>query len=184
MSIERQIEHMMGLKAGTLQAPTARVSAHDQMSTTWAQLLPAVDFAPRDGRLGPGKRYKIDNHRGALLAAKLAGIAEKTPVVIDFDHQTLRAAATGEKAPAAGWIYGAQWVPGQGLFASVNWTRGALDLIAAREYRYISPVVGIDAELNVTEVQMASLCNLPAVLGMRPVVASVPSVHSSPARFV
>lgn len=120
-----------------------------------AQLLPAGKFAARDGRPGPGKQWSINDEQGLKLAADLNAIAARTPIVIDYDHQTLRAETNGQQAPAAGWIQDVAWRPGEGLFARVEWTLAARARIEAGEYRYISPVITSDANGNVTGVHLA-----------------------------
>lgn len=132
-----------------------------------AQLLPAGDFSGRDGRPGAGRKWRVDDVQGRALAAQMNVTAARTPIVIDYDHQTLNAGSNGAKAPAAGWIHGVEWRDGRGLFARVEWTPAAKAHIEAGEYRYISPVIFYDKQtLVVTGVAMASLVNLPALLGM------------------
>lgn len=138
-----------------------------------AQLLPAGTFAARDGRPGPGKSWKVNDAQGARLAADINAIADKTPIVIDYEHQTLRAETNGQPAPAAGWITRVEWRAGQGLFATVNWTDAAKALIASGAYRYISPVITADDAGNVVGMHLAALVNHPALLGMEPVVAQL-----------
>lgn len=153
-------------------------------ATGWAQLLPAGEFAGRTGRPGPGKTWKVTEARGQLLAAELNAVAARTPIVIDYDHQTLFAATSGTKAPAAGWINAVEWRKGEGLFAKVDWTPAAKAHIDAGEYRYISPVILYDQDTgDVTHVAMGSLVNHPDLLGMdaattAALAALVPSTHS------
>ncbi|MBE7419837.1 MAG: hypothetical protein HS128_19195 [Ideonella sp.] len=143
-----------------------------------AQLLPAGEFAARDGRPGPGKRWRISDEQGARIAASLNATAAATPVVIDYEHQTLLARSNGQAAPAAGWIRSAAWRAGEGLFATVEWTAAAKARIDAGEYRYISPVITYDEDGTVTGVQLAALVNHPALLGMEPVVAQLATQFS------
>jgi phage I-like protein len=145
-----------------------------------AQLLPAGEFAARDGRPGPGKVWRIDDAAGQALAAKLSAVAAKTPVVIDYDHQTLYVAMHGQKAPAAGWINSARWVDGAGLFAEVEWTAAAAQDIEKREYRYISPVISYEEETGrVVAVELAALVNFPALTGMHAAVAHLAAQHTN-----
>ena len=130
------------------------------------QLLPAGQFAARDGRPGPGKTWRVTDTQGQALAASLNAITAQTPVVIDYEHQTLHAPANGQPAPAAGWIKRAEWRAGLGLFADVEWTAAARAAIQAGEYRYISPVISFSADGTVQGVAMAALTNYPALLGM------------------
>lgn len=152
-----------------------------------AQLLPFGEFTARDGRPGPGKTWKVDNDTGRLIASKLSAIAAKTPIVIDWDHQTLSAAEKGHQAPAAGWIQSVEWLDGTGAFATVEWTAKAAAAIHAKEYRYISPVLVFDETTGqVTEVLMAALVNYPGLLGMEPARAAALSAslaaHQPPPR--
>ena len=138
-----------------------------------AQVLPAGNFAARDGRPGPGKHWTISDTAGPVLAAQLSVIAAKTPISIDYEHQTLLAATNGQPAPAAGWMVGFEWRAGEGLFAKVNWTPRAKAFIDGNEYRYISPVILYDALGNVTGLHNAALVSTPAILGMDAVEAAL-----------
>lgn len=144
------------------------------------QLLPAGQFAARDGRPGAGKKWKITDAQGATLAASLNAITAQTPVVIDYEHQTLHAPANGQPAPAAGWIKRAEWRAGQGLFADVEWTAAAKAAIQAGEYRYISPVITYSADGTVQGVAMAALTNYPALLGMDAALAHLSALTITP----
>lgn len=144
-----------------------------------AQLLPAGEFTARDGRPGVGKTWKLTDAQGAALAASVNAVAQQTPIVIDYDHQTLTAQATGTKAPAAGWIKRVEWLSGQGLFADVEWTAAAKAHIDAKEYRYISPVIQYDQAGVVVGMALAALVNFPALLGMEPAMTTALSALST-----
>ncbi|URI06633.1 phage protease [Aquincola tertiaricarbonis] len=138
-----------------------------------AQLLPAGEFAARDGRPGPGRTWKLSDEQGRKIAAELSAIAARTPVVIDYEHQTLHAATNGLPAPAAGWINSAVWRDGEGLFGAVDWTPRAKAAIAADEYRYMSPVIAYAEDGTVAGVSLAAITNYPALTGMDQVVAAL-----------
>lgn len=139
-----------------------------------AQLLPAGKFSGRDGRPGKGKHWSLSDAQGEKLAASINAVAAQTPIVIDYDHQTIRAEKNGQVSPAAGWILSAEWRAGKGLFATVDWTPKAKASIDAKEYRYISPVIQTDADTGeVMGLMLAALVNHPALLGMEPVVAQL-----------
>jgi phage I-like protein len=143
-------------------------------ATGSAQLLPAGEFAARDGRPGNGLKWHIDDAQGARLAADINRVAAQTPIVIDYEHQTLNAERNGQAAPAAGWIRSVAWVAGRGLFAAVEWTDKARAHIAANEYRYISPVIAWDKSTGrVVGLHNAALVNHPALLGMDSVGAAL-----------
>jgi len=157
-----------------LSALLASTLALGAQAAEWVQLLPAGEFAARDGRPGAGRTWRVDDTLGTQLAARFNATAARTPVVIDYDHQTLYVREHGRKAPAAGWMDAAEWRAGQGLFAKVQWTPAAAQHIQEREYLYISPVLLYDADtLQVHGVALAALVNFPALLGMEPVLAQL-----------
>ena len=140
------------------------------------QLFPAGRFNARDGRPTEpaGGHWQLDDAIAADLLVRLSG--RQTDIVVDYEHQTLNAEANGKPAPAAGWITprSVEWRSGVGLFATaLDWTDSAKAHIAAREYRYISPVFSYDrqsgAVLNLLHV---ALTNYPAIDGMDALVAS------------
>lgn len=145
-----------------------------------AQLLPAGEFAARDGRPGVGKTWKLTDAQGEALAATVNQVAAQTPIVIDYEHQTLTATEKGHKAPAAGWIKHVEWLTGKGLFADVDWTEAAKAHIDAKEYRFISPVITYDASGKVTGFQLAALTNHPGLLGMEPAMAALSTFAGFP----
>jgi phage I-like protein len=146
------------------------------------QLLPHGEFAARDGRPGPGKKWKLDDTRGQALAARMNDEVAQTDFLFDYDHATLSVDKHGRRAPAAGWAKGVKWHDGQGLFAEpVTWTPAAAQHIKDGEYRYVSPVLAYDRDSGeVVHVFMASLVNYPALAGMEPVVARLAAQFSPP----
>lgn len=139
-----------------------------------AQLLPFGEFSARDGRPGPGKKWRLTNAQGRALAGKTNATAAQTPLVVDYEHQTIHSTTNGAKAPAAGWIHQVEWVDDRGLFAKVEWTDAAKAAIDSGEYRYFSPVIQFDEDTGtVTGVLMGALVNYPAILGMQAVQAAL-----------
>jgi phage I-like protein len=96
----------------------------------WVHLIPAGTFSGRDGR-GP---YTLDAQ--AVLDAFAANGAD---LPIDYDHQSLTAEEKAGPVPAAGWIKELA-AREDGIWARVEWTPRAAELLAHREYRYLSPV--------------------------------------------
>lgn len=145
-----------------------------QAANGMAQLLPAGEFASRDGRPGPGKTWKLGDAQGRALAERLNAVAALTPIAIDYEHQSMLAAANGQPAPSAGYMLGFEWRDGTGLFARVEWTERALGFIKAGEYRYISPVILFDTKTGeITGLHNAALVSTPALLGMDAVQAAL-----------
>ncbi len=79
--------------------------------------------------------------------AELAAIVERAngvvaangnPIQIDYEHASLDPPASG--APAAGWMYSFT-LENDGVYAEVEWTERAAEMIKAGEYKYISPVI-------------------------------------------
>lgn len=139
-----------------------------------AQLLPAGSFAARDGRPGKNLTWKVSDVNGAKLADQLNAVAAATPIVIDYEHQTMLSPDNGQRAPAAGWITSVEWRNGEGLFAEVDWTDAARGHIDAKEYRFISPVIDYDKKTgDITGLHNAALTNFPALTGMKPVIAQL-----------
>jgi phage I-like protein len=141
------------------------------------QLLPAGAFSARDGRPADAPGWKLD----AALAQVLIAAAESraTPYVIDYEHQTLLAKENGKPAPAAGWFTKMEWRDGVGLFAvDVEWTANAQGMIAAKEYKFVSPVIGYDKKTGaVTSLYMAAITNNPAIDGMDEVLLAAASLR-------
>lgn len=130
------------------------------------QLTPAGSFLPRDGRELKVPSWFID----AQSAQSVIGLfsARRTPPVVDYEHQTLRSETNGQPAPAAGWMRGLHWRD-SGLWATVELTARAADLVRAREYLYVSPVLYYDpATGQVLAIEMAALTNNPAIDDMAP----------------
>lgn len=136
------------------------------------QLTPDGLFRARDGRPSHLAGWQISPEIAARVLARLR--ARQTPVVVDYEHQTLNADSNGQPAPAAGWIDPAtvEYRPGQGLYAPVTWTARAKAMIEAGEYKFVSPVLPYDAATGeVLDLLHVALTNFPAVDGMAPVAA-------------
>lgn len=118
----------------------------------WVQLLPAGQFQGRDGR-GP---YRLDNADAVIAATRALGM----DLPIDRDHQT-DFAPRGTAIVAAGWIRELS-ARSDGLYGRVEWTDTAKAQLAAREYRYLSPVFDFVRESGrVVRVLRAALTNNP-----------------------
>ena len=140
------------------------------------QLLPPGPFRAVDGRPTDAPHWVLPPERAAALRAEVA--ARRTPRVIDYEHQTLHAEHNGQPAPAAGWFHQVASRDG-GLYAlAVEWTERAKALIAAREYRYISPVFTYEpGSGEIVDVLHAALTNTPALDGLAAVSARYQSLH-------
>lgn len=137
------------------------------------RLLPAGRFAAADGSGRPAgipQGWLLDDAAAARLVA--AALARASDYVIDYEHQTLNAAANGKPAPAAAWFKRLEWRPGDGLYAvDVRWTDRAAQLIAAGEYKYVSPVFSYAADGRVLALGPAALTNNPGLDGLTDLAA-------------
>lgn len=155
----------------------ARLVAADRV-----QLFPAGEFRALDGRPHDCPCWRMD----AAVAARLiaAADARQTPYVLDYDHASLTAASTGARAPAAAWWHSLEWVEGVGLFGvGVEWTAAAADMVAAGEYRFVSPVFSYDPATGaVVALINAGLTNNPALDGLADVAQVVAASLLVPAQ--
>jgi hypothetical protein len=146
------------------------------------RILPAGQFAPSDGRpmTTQGGIWQLFDEDGARIASEFN--ARASARVIDYEHATVLAKTSGNKAPAAGWIKRLEWRPGDGLWAvDVEWTEAAAQAIAAREYRYVSPVFTYDPNTGrVISLLHAALTNDPALDGLTDLAALAAQLFSSP----
>lgn len=139
------------------------------------QVLPSGAFRARDGR--PATEYPhltdwvFDEAAAKTVLAALA--TRQTPLVIDYEHQTINTEINGQPAPAAGWVETLpQWQAETGLTMEVKWTTRAKAMIKADEYRYLSPVFSFDQDTGrVLALHHVALTNYPALDGLRPVTA-------------
>ncbi len=119
----------------------------------WIQLLPAGEIVTRDGR-GP---WKNTDPQKILEAFAAFGM----PIAIDYEHQSLDAEEKTGATPAAGWMHEISIRDGE-IWARVEWTEAAAAMIAAKEYRYISPVFRYDPKTGVIDaILSAGLTNRP-----------------------
>lgn len=131
------------------------------------QLTPAGSFRGIDGRPVDAAHWYIDAEVAARVIAFNA--SREIDLVIDYEHQTLHKEKNGQPAPAAGWFSGADliWRDGEGLFAKVDLTQRAQDHIAAKEYKYLSPVFYYKKGTGeILGLHSAALTNTPNIDGM------------------
>lgn len=114
----------------------------------------------------------IVDDESARLAVE-AFEAHGTDLPIDYEHQTLGGtySSPNGQAPAAGWIKRLLAEEGVGLVVEIEWTDQAKKTLAAKEYRYLSPVAMIrKSDRKLVAIHSAALTNKPAIVGMQPIV--------------
>ena len=120
----------------------------------WIHVMQAGTFTLHDGR-GP---FILKDPASVASASR----REKVDLAIDRDHQ-IQLAPRGTPIKAAGWIKQIE-ARADGLWARVEWTASAAAEIAAKEYRYISPVFNYDKKTGeILRITHASLTNDPAM---------------------
>lgn len=138
------------------------------------RLLPGGRFKSADGSGRPVEvpdGWRLDQADAVAVAA--AFNARTDARVIDYEHQTLHAEKNGQPAPAAAWM-GAMEPRDDGLWVSADWTERAATMIAAGEYRYISPVFTYDKRTGrVLAVLHAALTNYAGLDGLTDLAALV-----------
>ncbi len=152
--------------------------AQGEVAPTEAHLLPPGPFRSTDSRPAECAAWQLD----AAIAARLIALAsaQKTDIVIDFEHQSLRSKDNGRRVEAAGWIPRTlEWREGSGLWAvGIRWVGDSAALIAAKQYRYISalflysPVTG-----DVLEIVSVALTNTPGIDGLEALADLARSFH-------
>ena len=154
----------------TLDAAKEWVAAHPQHSVHASDVprfVVVLGAIPTEGpvrtalaRLGHWAKGKL---QFKVTLADLAAIVQnfrKRPkeIVIDYDHASLYSAGGGQPVPASGWITSIEDEPDSSgiLWGLVNWTDKARQLIAAKEYKYLSPVIDWAARDNRTGQQQGA----------------------------
>lgn len=157
-----------------IAALSAEINKVD-LSSGVIQLFPAGKFRALDGRPTECDHWLMT----AEIAQPLidAAAARNTDYVLDYEHQTLKAAQNGQPAPASAWFRQLEWREGEGLFATgVRWTKNAAAMIDADEYRYISPVFAYNSDGRVVQLLHAALTNTPALDDMEEVILAAASL--------
>jgi hypothetical protein len=109
-------------------------------------------------------------------------VANRVDLVIDYEHQSLTVATSGERAPAAGWIDRLELRAGDTeLWAHVRWNSAALDLMSRREYRYLSPVFRFNVPDPVTGEKRSAILDSLALTN-RPFLTELPAIVNTGAK--
>lgn len=117
---------MSNLALATCDVPPPPGSAPE-----WVQLLPGSgQVKGRDGR-----SWDLVDPSGLVLAFQSGGV----DLPVDYEHQNDNPDAKARgPIPAAGWIKELRADDG-GVWGRVEWTATASEMIARKEYRYLSP---------------------------------------------
>lgn len=167
------------LVAALAQVLTLGGAEGARTAPTEFRILPSGAFSAVDGRPGTdledGGTVDGQWHLDAALAQALIAraAAERTDMLIDYEHQSLLKADNGKPAPASGWFKRSAlaWRD-DGLWATgVSWTTSARAAIEADEYRYLSPVFAYDDQGRVLALISVALTNTPALDTLGPLIS-------------
>lgn len=121
----------------------------------WVEVIPAgVHVKGLDGRQWLNDQpQEVLNHFSALKAAG-------RDLVFDFEHATEIKAPNGEMAPASGWGVAMQQREDGSIWVQVDWNASGKQAIAAKEYRYLSPVLTYEKNTSrIVGIQSVALTN-------------------------
>jgi phage I-like protein len=138
-----------GMEPNMLKVPFPETAAIPE----WIEIIPAgMTVNGIDGR-------NWINDSPEQVIAKFNG--RNKPGVIDWEHATEHRAPVGLEAPAAGWIDRLEIRDGA-IWGHVEWTDRAKQQIAAKEYRFISPVFTYEKTTRrIVEITSVALTNQP-----------------------
>lgn len=122
------------------------------------QLFPMGTSRPRNGT--PPVVIIADRAHAQAVLAATASYHGQNAIVVDYDHQTVRAPSVAGRAVAAGWLSNL-CVEDDGIWADVEWTATAAAELSERKYRYISPAFHYRPDGRVTRIINAGLTNTP-----------------------
>lgn len=153
----------------TNKPPIAALSLEIKSGQREQLLIPDGDFRSSDGS---GRPSEVPAWRmSALVADRVLSRAKSrsAKIVVDYEHQTLRAAENGKPAPASGRIdrQSLRYESGLGILGAIEWTKRAQEMIDAGEYAYLSPVFPYDDQTgDVLGLMHFALTNDPGMDGL------------------
>lgn len=155
-----------GLALGVVTLAVASAAAEPSAAPPeWVKIAPSGEVTTRDGR-----HFSFDPQ---ALVARFQ--AEAVDLPVDFNHGIIRAAGSGQRTDAIGWIKELQ-ARADGLYARVDWLPPAVEALAARTHRYVSPTFTHTPAGAAVWIHSVSLVSAPA-LAMPALAAADPSHH-------
>lgn len=154
-----------GLQIGGVCFEVAMAAAGDgqPLPPEWIQLTPRGAVTARDGR-----SFVFDPEKLAAAAQ-----AEGLRLPIDFAHESEHVALLGAK-PARAWIVALEARPA-GLFGRVEWLPDAVQALAAKSYRYVSPTFWLAADKATARLMKGAALVASPALGMPALASAAPS---------
>ena len=131
------------------------------------RIIPAGNFDAPRGAMGGAGPWNLTAAAAARIVALNA--VRQADILVDYEHQWISSKDNGKEVPAAGWINPRSllWVESgaePGLYGEVKWTAKAAEMIAADQYRYLSPVFTYDKTTGEpSDLLNVALTNFPAI---------------------
>jgi len=155
-----------------MKADEAReISAFRSASLSADEVPRRILLAPWGHVESTSGSFIVDDESAQLVVHSFEEHATDLP--IDYEHQSLGGAYSSPngQAPAAGWVKRIFGDVGVGLLAEIEWTDQAAEMLASKQYRYLSPVAIIrKTDRKLVAIHSAALTNKPAIVGMEPIV--------------
>lgn len=113
--------------------------------------------------------FLFDDDAAALVM--MAWASKSVPLMMDYEHQSLQRPPI--IAPASATEFSLELRAGELWAVGIKWTDRAREMLAAGEYRLFSPAFRFDEETRrITALVNVALTNLPALVGIEPLVAA------------
>ena len=159
--------YALGPKRLALRANVGISGADPDTRTSWIDIAgPGVWSGHPDG--------PFELTAEAFASCIAAFDAQKNPIVVDYDHASLRVNPDGG-APASGWVQALE-MRGDRLWACVEWTARAAGAIRGGEHRFCSGVFDFAAvdrksgkTIGACVLDSIALTNKPFIDGQQPI---------------
>lgn len=131
--------------------------AGDAEGDVWVMLMPLGELRARDGRA-----WTVAD-ADAVVRRSQPGPGGPSDLPVDYEHQSENPeTGDGGPKPAAGWIDRLE-AREDGIYGRVRWNARAAAMVAAREYRFLSPVFFHTPGGMVDRIVGAGLTHRPAL---------------------
>lgn len=124
----------------------------------WVQLMPMGVSKPRNGN--PASFFLEDRKHADKVALASSAHWGSADMMLDYDHQALRAPAVAGQAPAAGWFKKIE-ARDDGIWGQVELTGQASAQVLDKQYRYLSPAFNYSPDGRVSRIINVALTNTP-----------------------
>jgi hypothetical protein len=161
-----------------LSAIALTTPADGQPATSWGQVFKTGKFwDERYGWFSITPKDLVQVEKNFRLGQATQGEAAPINLPFDYNHGTSKP-ASAELGKASGWIRDVELrANGEELWALVEWTPEAAEMIAAKEYQFVSPTFQFNythsnGQKLGTTLLAAAITNRPVLEGMAPLTLS------------